>query len=77
VIELNGEFKNYLSKKFNVDKKLIYHFGYDNNMNKYKMVYHQSPNTLVRYVDKKEIRDFILKIKIKNILNNIVIVRKN
>ena len=77
MIKLNNEFKKFLSKKYNIDDKLIYHFSYDKNLNKYKLIYHQYTNTLVKYIDKREIRDFLIKIKIKNVLNNILILRKN
>lgn len=73
MIELNDELKKFLSQKYNLDKKLIYSFQYEDLKKQYKMVYHVFPNTYVRYIDPKEIRNFTLRLKLQKLLNTIKI----
>lgn len=73
MIELNDELKKFLSKKYGIDKKLIYHFGFDDNLKKYKMIYHDHPKTYVKYIDQKELRNFTLRLKIQKIISSIKI----
>lgn len=73
MIILNDELKNYLSKKYSIDKKLIYHFGYDDDKKMYKIVYHSGVKTLIGYINPKEMRNFTLRLKIQKLINSIKI----
>lgn len=73
MIEFNEHLKNFLSSKYGIDKKLIYHFGFDENMQKFKMVYHSHPKTFVKYIDSDDMRNYILRLKLQKLISTIKI----
>jgi len=60
-IELDNDLKEYLSKKYNVDKKLIYYFGFDEKIQKHKMIAHVNTCATAFYLNDLDMR--IIKIK--------------
>lgn len=73
MIILNDQLKEYLSLKYHIDKKLIYHFGFDDKTQKFKMVYHNDSNTLIKYVNYGDMRNYLLRLKLQKIITSIKI----
>lgn len=67
LIELDDNLKEYLSKKYNVDKKLIYYFGFDVIHQEYKMIAHVGSSAISYFINDIDMR----YIKLKQIKKNL------
>lgn len=72
-LKLTNKLKEYLAKKYYTDKSLIYHFSYDKDKKKYKVVFHSGTETYVKYVSIENLfsKSKIRRLKLENLLEKI------